>query len=66
MAKATADENDFVLELLQLQPEDIVELARDAGFQALDLRRHTRGDRRFSFVIGTRVQDKGPAKQGRH
>jgi hypothetical protein len=92
MAKETADENDFALELLQPQPEgavleigcghedtladarfratfpseihhirpeaEIAKLARDAGFEAIDLRGHTRGDMRFSFVIGARAQEK--------
>jgi hypothetical protein len=84
MAKETADENDFTLELLQPQPEgavleigcghgdtladarfratfpsEIAKLARDAGFEAIDLRGHTRGDMRFTFVIGARAQEKG-------
>lgn len=42
-------------EIYHIRPEaDVVELARDAGFEAVDVRRHTGGDLRFSFVIGTR------------
>lgn len=42
-------------EIYHIRPEaDVAKLARDAGFEAVDLRRHTRGDLRFSFAIGTR------------
>jgi SAM-dependent methyltransferase len=46
----------FPSEVYHIRPEaDVVQLARDAGFEAVDLRRLTRGDVRFSFVIGTRA-----------
>jgi len=48
----------FPSEIYHIRPEaEIAKLARDAGFEAIDLRRHTRGDRRLSFVIGTRAKD---------
>ena len=42
-------------EIYHIRPEaDIAKLVTDAGFEAVDLRRHTRGDSHFSFVIGAR------------
>ena len=37
---------------------EIAQLAADAGFEAVELRRHQRSNLQFSFVIGTRAQDK--------
>jgi SAM-dependent methyltransferase len=43
-------------EVYHIRPEaEIAQLAGDAGFEAVELRRHTRGDMRFSFVVGTRA-----------
>jgi hypothetical protein len=48
----------FPSEIYHIRPEaEIAKLAGDAGFEAIDL--YTRGDARFSFVIGTRAQEKG-------
>ena len=33
---------------------EVANLATDAGFEAVDLRRHTRGNSRISFIIGVR------------
>jgi ubiquinone/menaquinone biosynthesis C-methylase UbiE len=38
---------------------EIVQLAGDAGFDVIDLRKHTRGALQFSFVIGTRPHENG-------
>jgi ubiquinone/menaquinone biosynthesis C-methylase UbiE len=46
-------------EVYHIRPEaDVAKLATDAGFD-VDLRRHTRGEMRFSFVIGKRAQENG-------
>jgi hypothetical protein len=47
-------------EVYHIRPEaEIAQLAGDAGFEAVELRRHTRGDMRFSFVIGARAKENG-------
>jgi SAM-dependent methyltransferase len=47
----------FPSEIYHIRPEaEVAKLARDAGFEAADLRRHTRGKVRLSFVIGTPTQ----------
>jgi SAM-dependent methyltransferase len=49
----------FPSEIHHIRPEaEVAKLARDAGFEGIELRRHTRGDLQFSFVIGTRAQEK--------
>ena len=49
----------FPSEIYRIRPEaEIAQLAGDAGFAAVELRRHRRGDLQFSFAIGTRAQDK--------
>jgi SAM-dependent methyltransferase len=46
-------------EIYHIRPEaEIAQLAGDAGFEAVDLRRHTRGALQFSYVIGTRMTEK--------
>ncbi|EFI52781.1 class I SAM-dependent methyltransferase [Afipia sp. 1NLS2] len=46
-------------EIYYIRPEaEVAKLTRDAGFEAGDLKRHVRGKLQFSFVIGTRAQDK--------
>jgi ubiquinone/menaquinone biosynthesis C-methylase UbiE len=45
-------------EIYHIRPEaEVAKLARDAGFEAVDLVRHVRDNLQFSFVIGTRAQD---------
>jgi ubiquinone/menaquinone biosynthesis C-methylase UbiE len=47
-------------EIYHIRPEaEIVQLAKDAGFDVHDLRRHTRGDLKFSFVVATRGPEEG-------
>ena len=46
----------FPSEVYHIRPEiEIAQLASDAGFEAVELRKHTRGDVQFSFVMGTRA-----------
>jgi len=46
----------FPSEIYHIRPEiEIAQLASDAGFEAVELRKHTRGDVQFSFVMGTRA-----------
>jgi ubiquinone/menaquinone biosynthesis C-methylase UbiE len=48
----------FPSEIYHIRPEaEIARLADDAGFEAVELRRHQRGDLQFSFAIGTRARD---------
>jgi hypothetical protein len=50
----------FPSEICHIRPETAVaELVTDAGFEAIELRRHTRGNSRISFVIGARAQERG-------
>ena len=50
----------FPSEIYHIRPEaDVAGLATDAGFEAVGLRSHTRGNSRISFVIGVRAQGKG-------
>jgi SAM-dependent methyltransferase len=50
----------FPSEIYHIRSEaDVAGLATDAGFEAVELRRHTRGNSRISFVTGTRAQEKG-------
>jgi len=45
----------FPSEIYHIRPEaEIAQFASDAGFDAVELRKHTRGDMQFSFVMGTR------------
>jgi hypothetical protein len=40
-------------EVYHIRPEaEVVQLARDAGFEVLDVRGHTGGNKRLSFLIG--------------
>lgn len=48
----------FPSDIYHIRPEaDVAKLVGDAGFEAIELRRHKRGDLQFSFAIGTREQD---------
>lgn len=48
----------FPSEIYHIRSEaDVAKLASDAGFEAVDLRRHTRGKLRISFVIAARPQE---------
>lgn len=47
-------------EIYHIRPEsDVVGLVTDAGFEVVDLRRHTRGNSPISFVVGARAQETG-------
>jgi len=46
----------FPTEIYHIRPQaEIARLAIEAGFAAVELRKHTRGDMQFSFVLGTRA-----------
>ena len=46
----------FPSEVYHIRPEaEIAKLVTEAGFVAVELRKHTRGDMQFSFVLGTRA-----------
>ncbi|MFL6825059.1 MAG: class I SAM-dependent methyltransferase [Bradyrhizobium sp.] len=46
----------FPSEIYHIRPEaEIVKLASEAGFAAVELRKHTRGDMQFSFLVATRA-----------
>jgi SAM-dependent methyltransferase len=48
----------FPSEIYHIRPEaEIAQSARDAGFEAVELRQHKRGDVQISFLIGARAQD---------
>ena len=50
---------NFPGEIYHIRPEtEITQLARGAGFAAVDLSRHTRGALQFSYVTGTRTPEK--------
>ena len=49
----------FPSDIYHIRPEgDVAKLVANAGFEAVELRRHARGALQLSFVIGTRAQDK--------
>jgi len=46
----------FPSEVYHIRPEaDVAQMAREAGFANVEVRRHTRGYTQISFVIGTRA-----------
>jgi SAM-dependent methyltransferase len=46
----------FPSEIYHIRPEgEIAQLASDAGFEAVELHKHARGDMQFSFVLGKRA-----------
>jgi SAM-dependent methyltransferase len=48
----------FPSEIYHIRPEaEVAQLARDVGFEAVELRRHKRGALQISFVIGARAQN---------
>jgi SAM-dependent methyltransferase len=49
----------FPSEIYHIRSEvEIAQLASDAGFEAIELQKHTRGDVQFSFLVGTRAWER--------